>query len=427
MGWRVVPNRASRRNQRKTSENQGSLAQWAGVFGRMALDRHGLKMLLASGRFLCFDVRELSMGVMARHQHEPHRANLLFDERVLNEGIFFKEVQDTEDGEVVVSTRVYFPFIADEAELGGQSTVATPDRITKTLERQGRFQRGGTLSSHDQHTLDLLHMIPTFDPFLLLSRRGELESERPVDQAYFDISQSDWQRIRRPVMEKISRLVRKASGGGGADLLQAAASINEAQQEAQKLMTASVIDAIWQGDSSEGTRQLIRGFKLDEARTSEFLFAWKGVSYYEYQYNTRVRDLQAFFQWLGDNHLSLPADASMLQDSQLERLKFRRDMARKLVRRSYRAIQTVLKEYNDSFDALVNNENPKPFKDFLERAPQAFMMIGIAIGVLAHSAVAWSELTKAGTKRVKSMHIEPFYDFVIAVNGQDFMTVAEQH
>lgn len=382
-------------------------------------------MLLASGRFLCFDVRELSSVVLAHHQHDPHRARLLFDEAVLNEGIFFKEVQENDEGDIVVSTRVYFPFVSDEAELGGQSTIATPERITRALERRGRFRKGGTLSTHDQHTLDLLHMVPTFDPFLLLSRRTELEAERPVDQTYFDISQSDWQRIRRPVMEKISKLVRKASLAQTAEnMLQTNAQIDEAQQEAQKLMTSSVIDAIWQGDSSEGTRQLIRGFKLDEARTSEFLFAWKGVSYYEFQYNSRIRELHAFFQWLGDANLSLPADGAMLQPAQMDRLRYRRDMAKKLVRRSYAAIQAVLKEYNASFDALVEHEDPRPFKSFLERAPQAFMTIGIAIGVLAHSAVAWSILTKAGTKRVKAVQVEPFYDFVIAVNGQDFLSVA---
>lgn len=389
----------------------------------MALDRDGLRMLLASGRFLCFDVRELSTAVRGKHTDDPARAKFLFDEAILNDAIYFKEVSENEDDEVVVSTRVYFPFIADEAELGGQSTVATPESIAKVLERQGRFQRGGALSSHDQRTLDLLNAIPTFDPFLLLSRRNELESERPVDQAYFDISQSDWTKIRRPVMEKIAKLVRKASMQVAAGNLMAQAEISEEQQEAQKLMTASVIDAIWQGESSEGTRQLIRGFKLDEDKTSEFLFAWKGVSYYEFQYNIRTRDIHAFFHWLGDGEMSLPADIATLAEGQVDRVRYRRDLSKKLVRRSYTTIKGVLSEYNTSFDKLVNDNNPKFFRDFLERAPSAFIAIGISIGVLAHSAVAWTQLTKAGQKRVKALHLEPFYDFVIAVNGQDFLTV----
>lgn len=384
----------------------------------MALDREGLRLLLNSGRFLCFNVKEISENLEAGKDSAAKR-QMLFDNTLLNGGIFFKEIEHSEeDDEIVVSTRVYFPFITEEADMGGQSIRATPDRLVRFLEKEGQ---GGaqrrSLNDHDRAVLEVLETTPTFDPFLFLARRPELEVERPVSSAYMDISEQDWMRIRRPVMEKVSQLVRKAAiaaaGASGASKESAEA------KEMQQLMASSVIDAIWRGETSEGTRQLIRGFKLDEERTSEFLFAWKGVSYYEYQFMKRSELLNGFLRWIASNEMTTPADAQLLQLPHLERLRYRVKTGRTLLKRSYLALSQVLKDYNLAFDELVRADNPKKFREFLEVAPAAFLMIGTAIGMLTHSAVAWQNLTANGTKRVKSASLEPFLDFLVSINGND--------
>lgn len=382
----------------------------------MALDREGLRLLLNSGRFLCFNVKEITEALAAGGESASKR-QLLFDNALLNGGIFFKEIEHSEEeDEIVVSTRVYFPFITEEAEMGGQSIRATPERLARFMEKEGHSGPGRAgLSDHDRAVLEVLETTPTFDPFLFLARRAELEIERPVSSAYMDISEQDWLQIRRPVMEKVSQLVRKAAiaAAGGDDKESADA------REMQQLMASSVIDAIWRGETSEGTRQLIRGFKLDEERTSEFLFAWKGVSYYEFQFMKRTQLLNGFLRWMASNEMTTPADSQLLQEPHLERMRYRVNTGRTLLKRSYLALSQVLRDYNLAFEELVRADNPKKFREFLEVAPAAFLMIGTAIGMLTHSAVAWRNLTADGSKRVKSANLEPFLDFLVSINGND--------
>ncbi|MCR9221132.1 MAG: hypothetical protein NXI21_12990 [Alphaproteobacteria bacterium] len=402
------------------------------------MNRRALKMLLQSGRFLCFDCRGPYHAIKARNAAEDDKTmvgdgfqrqaasrGMLFDLSTLNLGIFFKEVSYSDDHEeVFVSTRVYFPYNDEDVSQGGESTNAEPDTIVRVLAKRGAIKDASALSAHDQRMLEILSQLPTFDPFLLLSQRREMEVERAVDSSYFDISEDDWVLIRRPVMEKISMLVSKANQSAAVDVFQEFVGKRGAEEseedETRRLMTSAVIDSIWRGEATQGCRQLIRSFHLDEDKTAEILFAWKGINYYEFQYKKHQEIFYEFFKWLGSAD-SLPRDAAGLESTALERFTFRRDRARKLVRATHSTVMSIINDYNVSFAKLVDEEAPKDFQTFLSEAPKNFLTVGLAIGVLAHTATAWRDMTK-GAKRqqIKAAELEPFYDFIIAVNGQDF-------
>ena len=391
------------------------------ALGRM--NRRALKTLLRSGRFLCFDARAVYLDLKVGLPEDEFPKTKLFDLSTLNLGIFFKEVTLDEDDEVMVSTRVYFPYNDDEVDQGGESTQADPDRIVRVLAKRGAIKRDESLSAHDQKVLDILTKVPTFDPFLLLSQRRELEVERAISANYFEITEADWLLIRRPVLEKISVLVAKANSGNKLDVYKeyVGGERDTKEDEGKRLMTSAVVDAIWQGEETEGSRSLIRSFRLNEAQTKQFLFAWKGINYYEFQY-ARHKDLfYQFFEWLGSAS-SLPRDRESMTDSAMDRFKFRRDRARQLIRATHSTVMRIIKNYNEAFDQLIQHDDPRPFQAFLRDAPKNFLTVGLAIGVLAHTANAWSNVTGKKSKPLKSIDLEPFYDFIIAINGQDFQT-----
>lgn len=385
------------------------------------MNRRALKTLLRSGRFLCFDSRGVYLNLKEGLPVDEPPVDKLFDLSTLNLGIFFKEVTlDDQEDEVLVSTRVYFPYNDEEVDQGGESTNADPEHILKVLARRGAIRPGESLSTHDQRILEILTKVPTFDPFLLLSQRKELEVERQISANYFEITEADWVLIRRPVLERIGALVSKANSNNRLDIYEEYVSEggNE-KHEGQRIMTSAVVDAIWRGEETEGSRGLIRGFRLNESQTKQFLFAWKGINYYEFQYNRLKPLFYEFFEWLGSDN-SLPRDREGLTDSAIDRFKFRRDRSRALIRATHASVMRILQDYNHAFDKLIKEDRPSPFQVFLRDAPKNFLTVGLAIGVLAHTANAWANVTGKKQKPLKGVDLEPFYDFIIAINGQDF-------
>ncbi|MCR9219927.1 MAG: hypothetical protein NXI21_06845 [Alphaproteobacteria bacterium] len=393
-------------------------------------------MLLGSGRFLCFDVRQPFRDLQTQDADARREATSdappaqaaarsLFDLGTLNLGVFFKEVAASEEDpdDVGVTTRIFFPYNDEDILEGGESTSADPKEIFETLSKRGAVKQGESFTPHDHKVLEVLSSLPTFDPFLMLSRRRELEADRGVDGVYFEISEADWTRIRKPVMTRISMLVSKANHGAAIDVYQQYMSDDgpeSEEDEARRIMTSAVVDSIWRGEATQGARQLIRSFRLDEAETTRILFAWKGINYYEYQYQIYEEKLKRFYRWLGSSD-SMPKDSAGMETSALDRFTYRRDKARKLIRATHVKITQILKDYNAAFDAMIDEDSPARFQQFLRDAPQSFITVGLSIGVLAHTANAWEELTAGGRKPLqKSANLEPFYDFIIAVNGQDY-------
>ena len=138
------------------------------------MNRRALKMLLRSGRFLCFDCRGPYHEIKQRNAEEDDKTmvdddfkrqspsrHMLFDLSTLNLGIFFKEVSySDEQDEVFVSTRVYFPYNDEDVSQGGESTSAEPDTIIRVLAKRGAIKDTSALSGHDQRVLEVLSSCP---------------------------------------------------------------------------------------------------------------------------------------------------------------------------------------------------------------------------------------------------------------------------
>jgi len=382
------------------------------------MNRDALGMLMRSGRFLCFD----STDIYATLQEQDTIATAMFDNKALNAGILFKEVaQIEEDDELALTTRMYFPYDEHNKLDGGESILATPESVQKMMLRRGALKEGETLSSHDQTVLRTFDVVPTFDPFLLLSQRRELETERRIDRRFFDIDEKTWQGIRRPVMHKITVLVNKAGLGAAMD------EPDEGEDQgpeaavtgsAGSSVANSILKAMWTGEPTPGVKAFISSFRLDVSKTQEILFAWKGINYYEYLNKTMFDDFIGLFKWLNTDD-SLPRDQMMMDRSLVDRYKAQRKTSRKHLKQHFERVQTHIRDYNTAFNALIDHDNPADFQAFLQNAPGTFTDIGSSIGVLAHATNAYTELTRNGQKpAVKAEKLTPFYDFVVGLAGQ---------
>jgi hypothetical protein len=391
------------------------------------MNRYALTRLISSGRYLCFDVRRIYGDLKAAAGQEslplPETqsgpapvAGALFDLGALNHGIFFKEVLvDEDDDEAFISTRAFFPYDEDNITDGGESTSVQPDRIARILRQKGALRKGEELSQHDLNVLRVMDELPTFDPFLLLSRRQELEVERSVASGYFEITEAEWEWIRRPIRGKVAQLVNRAFLTGTPS--KGSEAENQSLIRSNARMTETVVDSIWRGKPTESVAALMRSFRLDEHSIEKTLFSWKGVTYYEHLHDQNLDGMHAFADWLVSED-SKPADAAVIPSLTLDRCLSLRARARSAVRSSHKQSAGVLKLYREAFSRLVDGDDTGSFRDFLHDAPKHFVTLGATVGMLAHTVNAWRDMTRGGVQRRRNAEeLTRFYDFVATVNA----------
>lgn len=413
------------------------------------MDKDDLETLLSSGKFLCFKPAMLAppppeivaLPAAARrrrparrdrsegedehgdeHGDEKEPGPALFDLALLQNSIFFKEsADDGGDGEFETRTRVMLAFDVRDPLQGGVSSTARPDSLLTALAKWyggvGRID----LTNHDRAVLDVLCRVPTFDPFILLAFRPELERHRKIHTAYFEVDELTSLGVRKVIERRASRLVTLALRmeepiDTGAAAGRPPPRSDETFQSRQRSITASMTDAIWTTRLDRQSRSLLESFKIDAAEMERVLFAWKGISYYEYLFNDLLKEHHDFFRWLGSGD-SMPRDAHQIDPEVLAGLKQRREQSIKLIRRSYLRCATLLKRYEEAYEALTSRNDPKPFQHFLVAAPMLFEGLGTNIGRFGHAGNAWGTLTNGGRRmRIAYDRLDPFYDFVVSLH-----------
>ena len=440
------------------------------------MNRDALKLLLSTGKSLCYkpnaflrgrgesqaestgDPGALSTtgtaglpataeatetGTAVQILERPRRT-VLFDSEVLQNAVFFKEAGLDATGAICGQTRVMLTFDDDNLIKGGASTSADPETLATNLRKW--YGRGFDfhLSMHDRNILSVLCRAPTFDPFIMLSYREEMEYERKVAQRYFDVDEALTKKVKAIIKQRATRLVRlsleegvadttddddvfeiggmgkdEARLGAPADPTAPAASTpaNAAKVAHIQVMTTALIDAIWTCELDGQARALLKGFRIEEAEMEKVLFAWKGISYYEYLFNTLLRDNNNFLKWLGSDH-SLPRDREMMDAFELEDVRNLRRTGINLVRNAYLETGRVLSEYDAAYAALTDRKDPKPFQKFLNAAPEQFQTLGYNIGKFAHAGSAWVTLTNHGNRpKLPGEKLLPFYEFLVSLGS----------
>lgn len=373
------------------------------------MNRTQLRNMIQSGRAVALDCYAIGKSV-----EKEDKEKLLFKNGLLNKSVLLKRYEPglpTDPHSVMVNTIVYFPYDENAVYDGGESVnfsdggfhgklafkIAKSDPTQELLERIGE----------DMKFLNMFDSMHSLDPFLFKTKAEQLEIDGEVHPAYFAISDAEWEKIKLPIRDKISKLVSKALDGLGGDTDNLAR-----QQYVERFLTK-----IWEAKDVEGIEPFIKAMQIQPENAPEVFFAWKAVCYYQVRFNDMLNSLKAMFQWVGHNKLCCPMNhLAMLPD---ERRKFeaRREGLREKMRESYIAANRIIAEYEESYNKFVEEDKPNLFMNFLDNSENSYLSLASHVSVATHSLNLWRWYVKQYGKVMRNDQFDELFEGLTMLHG----------
>ena len=299
--------------------------------------------------------------VFKRKGNDPeYKANPVFKNASLNTSIIVKHRLRANELEQFptprrIATKILVPIETNDLRLGARYVFIGQRRFEQSLYEAFGIAIGG--DSADLRTLNILDETPTLDPFLLREqlRRHGLEPAR----CYFELSQSDTQRMFDFAQREIEPLVRMSVGSD-------AAAHTHAVKLTRKILANS---------ADADLEPLRRTMQLDKQQFQEGVFCWKAFLYYKWQLADLLPRVSPVLQEIETIRPRGPQSAEIKTY-----LKDARETLRKALISSCRAVKTTLEIYDSAYGNLTQNSDPTAFRDFLLQAPAMFNELGERLG-----------------------------------------------
>lgn len=373
------------------------------------MNRTQLRNMIQSGRAVALDCYAIGKTI-----EKEDKEKLLFKNGLLNKSVILKRYEPglpTDPQSVMVNTIVYFPYDENAVYDGGESVnfsdggfhgklafkIAKSDPTQELLERIGE----------DMKFLNMFDSMHSLDPFLFKTKAEQLEIDSSIHPAYFAISDAEWEKIKLPIREKISKLVSKALDGMGGDTDNLAR-----QQYVERFLTK-----IWEAKDVEGIEPFIKAMQIQPENAPEVFFAWKAVCYYQVRFTDMLNSLKAMFQWVGHNKLCCPMNhLAMLPD---ERRKFeaRREGLREKMREGYISANRVIAEYEESYNKFVEEDKPNLFMNFLDNSENSYLSLASHVSVATHSLNLWRWYVKQYGKVMRNDQFTELFEGLTMLHG----------
>lgn len=310
------------------------------------------------------------IAVEAESAHRPEHAEApLFKNRLLNTALILKHRVRHDDIYLFeearsTATKIIIPFDRRDLALGGQSVLVGQRGWTSLLIEACN---GGGESARDLAVLGMIDQLPSLDPFLLrehLRRHGVFAAP-----CYFALSPADIDAMQGFVAMDIARLISLAyhdQGGVG------------------QIHAARMVEALLSTDVDARLEPLRNTLMLEGESFKEGVFCWKGFLYYKWVLTSLWSRLAEVGAEIGRLSIVGRRDA--------ETARYLEDARRRLqggVTVERAAILRTLKVYDDAFGSLVENNNPRVFREFLLRSPELFLSLGERVAVISHISSYW--------------------------------------
>jgi hypothetical protein len=300
-----------------------------------------------------FHSRALNSGLIIKHR-------LRYDETYL-----FHDSRQT-------ATKIIVPFSIHDLSLGGQSVFVDQTGWLNILEEVCPDR---TALARDIEVLRLLDQLPSLDPFLL--REHLRQHNYDIAACYFSITKADFDRMQAFVASQISKLISLAFQGSG--------TVSSAS-------TSRLVEALLSTQVDARLDPLRMTLMLDGEAFREGVFCWKGFLYYKWVLANSSEDLRSILDEIKTLTITGPRDMEMNRYVDSARLRLNTQI---LAQR--REVVVALKVYDDAFQDLTTNGNPKAFREFLLRAPEMFLSLGEKIGGISHVVSFWRYRFPKGT------------------------------
>lgn len=297
-----------------------------------------------------------------------------FQSEVLNDAIVLKSRLQGSEKDLfsdyrASATKLLLPYDTSNLRVGGKATFIGETEFPAIMrDHCGIDLNAQDASLHrDIDVLNLLDELPSLDPFLLKERVSM--AEQKVDERYFNISPADWQRIRSFVMDEFYPLATITVG-------------DSATRQFAEMMTTK----LWEARDMATLGPLLDALKLDRSNAGETLFAWKGILYYKFMFESLRDRLLSMIKKMKNIRIVNYNDFE--HKRQIEEI--REDVANEL-KLCLAQTADVLKRYEKNYhEEFLKNKNPVAFREFLQSAPQMFVQLGPNIAAVDHAVGYWN-------------------------------------
>ncbi len=303
-------------------------------------------------------------------QSDAHRSDPFFRSSVLNRSIILKHRLRRNERELcpyarTIATKIILPIDHTDLQVGGQYFFVGQIGYEKIL-KEVASQRG-VVDERDEKLLDILHNLPSLDPFLMRERLRR-DGYSPA-RCYFDLSEADTALIYDFLRKEIQPLI-----GASFDDLDVA--INH--------KSARFADKILHNANDAEMEPLRLSLGMSRPEFDEGVFCWKGFIYYKWALNQVLPKVRP----VSDQIASVRTSDILDGDRKAYVLGIRQTLQRAIAEACH-TVRGTLKVYDDAFNDLTCNGQPKAFREFLLQAPGMFYALGERLGAVHHIVSFW--------------------------------------
>lgn len=340
--------------------------------------------------------RVLNLYSVHRNARDPKtiealEAKPLFTNSILNRSIILKhrvrpDEVDLFDGPVGNVTKILVPLDRMDLKVGASTLFLGQKRYAQIAE--SLFTDDFLKNTRDQAILQILDELPSLDPFLLRERMKREHHDIALE--YFPISEADGIRMRAFVHAEVARLVGMSGASNTPN------GRNQVDRMVDKIMSTS---------PEEAFAPLKAALRMSDNDYQEGLFAWRGFLYYKWQLSQMFDQLKGLVE---ATRTLRPAGRPSAEE---------RTAIASAVKTITRAISHTARQasesirlYDTAYLAMIEDEDPKPFREFLFKAPSLFQKMGTGIGGLQHVVSFWN--FRFGSAKAKLPQADEYLDIL---------------
>ncbi len=278
-----------------------------------------------------------------------------------------------------VETALYIPNDEEQPHEGGYAVYLRQKDAEKLLQRYVGIAQNGMTDEmkRDFSFLQTIDDLPSLDPFLL---KTAFERHKVVcNPAYLMMRDGEEDKIKSVIRNKVRPIVNKALG----------ADANETRK------TQRFIDAIWDPTIPEAAL-FIQAFKIDSKEVANVFSAWKGVSFYQYQFEINKPLIAEVIRWL-KSEKSIPLDHREHRAFLPQQEMFKQQVLKKTLN-LLANINQIFKDFDASYTKFINDGDPIAFRNFLITSHYRYWLLGYCCTALMHTRNIFERCLSEGTR-----------------------------
>ncbi|UUX49729.1 hypothetical protein NUH88_20315 [Nisaea acidiphila] len=265
-----------------------------------------------------------------------------------------------------VETAIYIPNDEEFPHDGGYAVYLRQKDAEELLQRYVGIAHGDMTEAmaRDFKRLTLVDDLPSLDPFLL---KTALEREKlSYNPAYLQMKDGEEDNIKSVIRDKVRPIVNKALGADDND----------------SAKTQRFIDAIWDPTIPEAAL-FIEAFKIDNKEVGNVFSAWKGVSFYQYQFEENKPQIAEVIRWIKSEQ-STPIDHREHRAFLEQQTMFKQQVLKKVLN-VLGNINQIFKDFDSCYQKFIEEGDPVAFRNFLITSHYRYWLLGYCCTSLMHT------------------------------------------